>query len=284
MAGRNGHIEMKSPTPTSGSANQSPGRLLITAGPTHEPIDAVRFIGNRSSGRLGVALAEEAARDGWTVTLLLGPTPVQPSDSRVEVRRFRTTADLQGLLMEALPACDVLVMAAAVADYKPKTTPQMLKGKHRRVEGGMVIELESTPDLLAGCAKVRRSDQVLVGFALEPREELEASARRKLGKKKVDLIVANPLETMDAPTIEARVFGGEGTGLEGGRATDGAIPKERFAGWLLGVIGEVRDRIGLRMESRDAQRAAGPGIDTATGHQAGRSAEAARTGSHHART
>lgn len=243
MAAASGHIEMKPQRPQS-SAAPNPGRLLITAGPTHEPIDAVRFIGNRSSGRLGVALAEEAAREGWTVTLLLGPTPVQPSDSRVEVRRFRTTADLQALLMEALPGCDVLVMAAAVADYKPKATAQMLKGKHRRVEGGMVIELEATPDLLAGCAKVRRADQVLVGFALEPRDELEASARRKLAKKKVDLIVANPLETMDAPTIEARVFGGPGTGLEDGKPTDGAIAKARFAAWLLDVIGTVRHRMG----------------------------------------
>lgn len=262
MGSANGHIEMKPPTPvappssaaTTGGNRTSRGRLLITAGPTHEPIDAVRFIGNRSSGRLGVSLAEEAAREGWTVTLLLGPTPVQPTDSRVEVRRFRTTADLQGLLMAALPECDVLVMAAAVADYRPKTTAAMLKGKHRRVEGGMVIELESTPDLLAGCTTIRRADQVLVGFALEPREEMEASARRKLAKKKVDLIVANPLETMDAPTIEARVFGGSGTGLEAGRSTDGPIAKERFAGWLLGVVGEVRTKLAYQQPEHVAGR------------------------------
>jgi phosphopantothenoylcysteine decarboxylase/phosphopantothenate--cysteine ligase len=222
----------------------SPGRLLVTAGPTHEPIDAVRFIGNRSSGRLGVSLAEEAAREGWTVTLLLGPTPVQPSDSRVTLHRFRTTADLQALLAEHLAACDVLVMAAAVADYRPKATPQMLAGKNRRVEGGgMSIELESTPDLLAGCAAARRPGQLIVGFALEPQAELEASARRKLAKKKVDLIVANPLATMDAASIEATVFGSTPTGLEPGRSTGGPIAKERFAGWLLDIISEVRARL-----------------------------------------
>src|SRR5262245_55498974 len=92
-------------------------RLLITAGPTHEPIDAVRFLGNRSSGRLGVALADEAAGRGWTVTLLLGPVSRTPSDSRVRVVRFRTCTDLEGLLAEAAAGCDVLIMAAAVADY-----------------------------------------------------------------------------------------------------------------------------------------------------------------------
>lgn len=260
MAGQNGHLEVKAPTHAARFQGRTPRRLLVTAGPTHEPIDAVRFIGNRSSGRLGVSLAEVAAREGWHVTLLLGPTSVQPSDSRVTVHRFRTTTDLQGLLMAHLAACDVLVMAAAVADYRPKTTAQMLRGKHRRSESGMSIELEATPDLLAGCAKARRDDQLLVGFALEPREEMEASACRKLAKKKVDLIVANPLETMDAPTIEATVFGGPGTGLEGGRATGGAIAKERFAEWLLGVIGEVVLASRSRTPTQHARRkAAGSG-------------------------
>lgn len=261
MGGRNGHVEMKPPTPTSNLGR--PGRILITAGPTHEPIDAVRFIGNRSSGRLGVSLAEEAAREGWLVTLLLGPTPIQPTDSRVEVVRFRTTADLQTALMAHLAACDVLVMAAAVADYRPKATAADLAGKKRRVEGGMVIELESTPDLLAGAAKSRRADQLLVGFALEPREEMEASARRKLAKKKVDLIVANPLATMDAATVEATVYGDAATGLEGGTSTPGPIDKGAFAPWLLGVIGQARDRMGMSGEPKAASAKAGSGHATA---------------------
>lgn len=279
MANRDGHVEMKplpsepSPCPDGDArAAVPPGRLLVTAGPTHEPIDAVRFIGNRSSGRLGVSLAEEAAREGWAVTLLLGPTPVQPTDSRVAVHRFRTTADLEVLLTQHLASCDVLVMAAAVADYRPKTTPQMLAGKNRRVEGGMNIALESTPDLLAGCARARRPGQLIVGFALEPREEMESSARRKLAKKKVDLIVANPLATMDAPTIEAMVFGSYRTGLESGISTEGPIAKERFAGWLLRVIGQVRDAL------------AGPAPSGTTAQ--GRPAEisATDTGSIHARS
>lgn len=211
-------------------------RLLITAGPTQEPIDAVRFIGNRSSGRLGVSLAEVAARTGWRVTLLLGPTPLQPTDSRVQVRRFRTTADLQGLLSEEFPGCDVLVMAAAVADYRPAVSPEMLTGKHRRTGEGMTISLEATPDLLAGCAARRTPFQTIVGFALEPRAEMETSALQKLARKKVDMIVANPLETMDAATIEATVYGTATPELQQGVRTPGAMSKERFAGWLLDVV------------------------------------------------
>ena len=94
-------------------------RLLITAGPTYEPIDAVRFIGNRSSGQLGSALADHAAKAGWEVTLLLGPNAILPSDNRVRVVRFQSCQDLQTLLAEHLPDCDTLVMAAAVADYRP---------------------------------------------------------------------------------------------------------------------------------------------------------------------
>lgn len=203
-------------------------RLLITAGPTHEPIDAVRYIANRSSGRLGIALAEAAAEAGWRVRLLLGPTPRDCTDTRVEVTRFRTTADLESLLGAELASCDVLVMAAAVADYRPaanKTT----QSKLRRSDDALTLHLESTPDLLAGCSAKRRADQLLVGFALEPRAELDTSAREKLIRKGVDLIVANPLETMDSTTIEATVYDRTGPTA----ATPGPIEKSAFGGWLL---------------------------------------------------
>ncbi|MBX3357538.1 MAG: phosphopantothenoylcysteine decarboxylase [Phycisphaeraceae bacterium] len=219
--------------------------ILITAGPTHEPIDAVRFIGNRSSGRLGIRLAEQAADRGWGVTLLLGPVPATPSDSRVRVRRFRTVSDLDLLLREEFPGKSgqegpgpgVLVMAAAVADYRPvrvggapvdpvKTT------KFRRAPGPLTIELEATPDLLAACSDRAAPGQILVGFALEPRAALQESARAKLERKRVDMIVANPLETMDAPDIEATVVRRVGQNA----ATPGVISKERFAVWLMDQI------------------------------------------------
>jgi len=226
---------MTDPTSTP-AADSRRRRLLITAGPTHEPIDAVRFIGNRSSGRLGVALADEAARRSWSVTLLLGPTHLTPPDSNVRLRRFRTTEDLRTLLREEARDADVLVMAAAVADYRPKSDQTSLEGKRRRRGEGMTLELEATPDLLAECAGLRREGQLLVGFALEPAAELMDSARRKLERKRIDLIVANPLETMDGARIEATILGRPGSGLEEGVRTEGAVPKEAFAGWLLDVV------------------------------------------------
>lgn len=206
--------------------------MLITAGPTHEPIDAVRFVGNRSSGRLGVALADEAARRGWSVTLLLGPVGVAPTDPRVKVERFRTCADLQGLLARHTPGMSVLIMAAAVADYRPKVDPSFFGGKFRRLSTNLTLELEPTPDLLAEVSARRVPGQYLVGFALEPREELLASARSKLERKGVDLVIANPLETMDSPAIEAIALARDGTQTR----TDGTMPKGEFAAWLMELI------------------------------------------------
>ena len=237
------------PTPTTsrspdepGAAGGDPGvrrRLLITAGPTHEPIDAVRYLANRSSGRLGIALAEAAAASGWIVTLLLGPTRASPTDTRVTTHRFRTTADLDALLQEHLPRCDALVMAAAVADYRPRLTEDPAQTKLRRTGETLTLELESTPDLLAGAVGRRRPGQLIVGFALEPRDQLDASARRKLERKGCDAIVANPLETMDAESIEASLYHRDGRVEK----TDGPIAKTDFAPWLL-------DRVAGALEAR----------------------------------
>lgn len=223
----------------------TPRRLLITAGPTHEPIDAVRYLGNRSSGRLGIALAEEAAKRGNEVILLLGPTHRLPEDSRVRVLRFQTTAELDGLLQEHFGWCEVLVMAAAVADYRIKggRTVGRGEGKMRRAGQGMTLELEATPDLLAACGARRRPDQFVVGFALEPRQEMEASARRKLERKRSDMIVANPLETMDSATIEACLYLRDGRVLDCGKPMD----KLAFAGWLLDQIAACQSSTDSRM-------------------------------------
>jgi len=216
---------MTTPPPTSFP------RLLITAGPTHEPIDRVRFIGNRSSGRLGIALAETAAKTGWSVRLLLGPTCLTPSDSRIDLIRFQTAADLERLLQTHVPTCDCLVMAAAVADYRPKPptagSPDH-QGKIKRTDQPIILELEPTNDLLAGVATYRRPDQTIVGFALEPRARMLDSARSKLDRKKLDLIVANPLDTMDSPIIEATIISPNGVVYAGP-----PLAKERFAQTLL---------------------------------------------------
>lgn len=219
-----------------------PRRLLITAGPTHEPIDSVRFIGNRSSGRMGLALAGAAAQLGWEVTLLLGPVSAAvPTHDRIRVERFRTCDDLQQLLGTHADRADILIMAAAVADYRPKPNPAMSGGKFRRTGGPITLELEPTPDLLAGVSARRRADQLFVGFALEPRADLFASAESKLKRKKIDLVVANPLETMDSETVEALVLAAAGS-IE---ATDGLLSKTDFASWLL-------THIAHHAESRDS--------------------------------
>ena len=210
-----------------------PIRLLITAGPTHEPIDAVRFLGNRSSGRVGASLADAAADRGWDVRMLMGPTPTRPRSDRVEIIPFRSTADLGALLDEHLGWCDMLIMAAAVSDYTPDLDPDTRTGKWRRGKGPVTLRLIPTPDLLARCAGRRREGQILVGFALEPRTRLTDSARAKLERKDIDYIVANPLETMDADTIAATLFrrGGEAVS-----STDGEVGKAEFAAWLLDVL------------------------------------------------
>lgn len=209
-------------------------RILITAGPTREPIDDVRFISNRSSGQMGFALAEAASSAGHEVTLLLGPVLLPPSVAeQVQVVRFNTTADLEALLAEHFPKCDVLIKAAAVADYRPA---QLIKGKTPRGDG-LKIELEPTPDLVAGCAKTKRDDQTIIAFALEDPDVMETRAVEKMQRKKVDAILANPLQTMDASDIEPILFYADGRRDEPGRMT-----KMALAGWLISKIKSVSNQ------------------------------------------
>lgn len=161
-------------------------RTLVTAGRTEEPIDPVRILTNRSSGKMGVALAEEALSRGASVTLLAGPLDI-PAPEGVHVVRVTTAQEMSEAADRLFPECDVLVMAAAVGDFRAAEAPG---GKIRRENGEVQVTLSSTPDILAGLARQRRTDQVLVGFALETENEVEAG-RRKLEKKGVDLIVLN---------------------------------------------------------------------------------------------
>lgn len=207
----------------------------MTAGPTYEPIDAVRFIGNRSSGRMGLALVTAARARGWPVTLLLGPTALpEPAGEGVTTRRFQTAGDLERLLRHEWPAHDALLMAAAVADYR--TASPAAAAKLPRMAGRLTLELEPTPDLLAALRGLTRPGQTTIGFALEPRERLEPAARRKLAAKGLDAIVANPLETMEAATISATLYLRDGRALEAPRGAS----KADFAVWLLDRLQEMR--------------------------------------------
>jgi phosphopantothenoylcysteine decarboxylase/phosphopantothenate--cysteine ligase len=204
-----------------------PPLILVTAGPTLEPIDEVRYLANRSSGRMGVAIALEAASRGLPTTLLLGPGPLDPPQvSHLRTVRFRTTDDLQRLLGAHWPAHDVLVMAAAVADYRPSRTAP---GKLPRRDRPLTLELEPTPDLLLGLRGCTRPDQTVIGFALAPGDDLQAAATEKLRRKGLDAIVANPLATMDAATVTAVVLLADGRVLTPGCD----LTKGRFAAWLL---------------------------------------------------
>ncbi|MCC5830694.1 MAG: phosphopantothenoylcysteine decarboxylase [Phycisphaeraceae bacterium] len=180
-------------------------RVLITAGPTREPIDAVRFISNRSSGRLGVDVAVAAMSRGHDTTLLLGPVSVQPPESTpggpLRIYRFESSSELKQLLEAHWNDHDGLIMAAAVCDYRPTTVTE---GKLARDPSRpLTLTLEPTPDLVRRCAAVRRPGQWIIGFALEERITLEQRADAKMRAKGVDAIVANPLGTMEATDITA---------------------------------------------------------------------------------
>jgi phosphopantothenoylcysteine decarboxylase/phosphopantothenate--cysteine ligase len=158
--------------------------VLLTAGPTREPIDPVRYIGNRSSGRMGYALAEAALRRGARVVLVSGPTALQ-APGAAEVVAVETAEEMRQAVLSRLGDVTILIKAAAVADYKPKQRSQQ---KIKR-KGALSLELEPTSDILAEVAS-KRSSQIVVGFAAETENVLE-NARRKLASKSLDAIVVN---------------------------------------------------------------------------------------------
>lgn len=160
-------------------------RLVVSAGGTREPIDSVRVIANRSSGKQGYAVAAEAAARGAAVTIV--STVALPAPHGAEVVRVETAAEMQAAMEHAATDHDVIVMAAAVADFRPASTAT---GKIKKRDGVPEIVLEPTPDILAGLGDAKRPGQVLVGFAAET-DDLIANAQVKLEKKHLDLIVAN---------------------------------------------------------------------------------------------
>ncbi len=207
----------------------APVRVLVTTGPTREPIDDVRFIGNRSSGRMGAAIAQAFMDAGCHVTAAVGAGAVRPTATTL--LDFGSTEELACLLQEQWPNHQLLVMAAAVADYTPVRTGA---GKLRRSSGPLILELEPTPDLLASLARITRPHQMVVGFALEREEDLEASARAKLQRKQLDAIVANPLNTMDAENVRAKLLLADGDWLVPEHGAP--MSKPQFAAWLAATL------------------------------------------------
>ena len=166
-------------------------RVLVTAGGTREPLDAVRFVGNRSSGRMGVALAEEAQRRGADVTLVASNLTV-PAPGGIEVVDAPTAADVERATTGT--EADVVLMATAVSDYRPAQTGE---AKRPKSEETWTIELEPTADVLRGLGEGRKNGQVLVGFAAETADDGLERARRKLADKHVDLVVYNDVSRDD---------------------------------------------------------------------------------------
>ncbi len=165
--------------------------ILVSAGPTHEAIDPVRFVGNRSSGKMGFAIAERAAQRGARVVLVSGPVSL-PAPAGVELVRVRSALEMKAAI-EARAGLDAIVMAAAVADYRPRDV-SVHKAKKQEGEDARTLALVRNPDILAGLGEARASSgskrPVLIGFAVET-EDLVPAARKKLERKQVDLVVAN---------------------------------------------------------------------------------------------
>ena len=168
-------------------------RVTVTAGPTQEPLDPVRYLTNHSSGRMGYAIAREAMLRGAQVTLISGRTALPPVPF-VEIVPVTTAAEMLAAVQAALPETDILIKAAAVADYRPASVAE---DKIKKREGDMSIPLERTADILGWVAEHRRADQFICGFSMETRDLLENS-RAKLERKKLDMIVANNLKVAGA--------------------------------------------------------------------------------------
>ncbi len=169
-------------------------KCLVTAGPTFEPIDPVRFIGNHSSGLMGIEVAKELARLGAEVVLVLGPSSIDVEEDRLHVIQVVTADQMHEACLGHFPLMDIAVMAAAVADFRPM---QVADQKIKKESGLLAIQLEPTQDILAELGKTKSENQLLVGFALETHDEL-IQAKQKLHNKNLDLIVLNSLNDAGA--------------------------------------------------------------------------------------
>ena len=169
-------------------------RMLITAGPTYEPIDPVRFIGNRSSGKMGIALAIEAANQGAKVDLVLGPTSLDCKHTNITVHKIETAEQMYKKVDPIFSDTDISIFTAAVADYTPEVVAE---NKIKKSDRSLSISLKKTTDILAAMGGKKRANQVIVGFALETENEI-ANAQKKLNRKNLDMIVLNSLKNTGA--------------------------------------------------------------------------------------
>jgi phosphopantothenoylcysteine decarboxylase/phosphopantothenate--cysteine ligase len=219
-------------------------RVLVTAGGTREPIDSVRFIGNRSSGRMGLALADEAARRGADVTLVSANVTL-PRPAGIEEVTVETTAELEAAVRERFAGCDVLIMAAAPADFRPAAVAEGKLAREDEDEGegdarsgGFALELQPTADIVAAVAAGRRPDQTVVGFAAEHGEGAVERGRAKLTRKGLDAVVVNDISRpeigFDSPENEVKIVSADGEWEVGRR------PKSEVAAAILDAVERLR--------------------------------------------
>jgi phosphopantothenoylcysteine decarboxylase/phosphopantothenate--cysteine ligase len=226
-------------------------RVLVTAGGTREPIDSVRFIGNRSSGRMGFALAAEAARRGAEVTLVAANVALHPPPG-IRLLSVGTAAELAQACEREFDSSDVLFMAAAVADFRPA---RPVAHKLKKEQGTPTIELEATDDVLTALAKRRRAGQLLVGFAAEHGDGAVDYARGKLERKRLDAVVVNDVSApgigFDASENEVAILTADGGLRQVPRAS-----KEHVARAVLDEIERLRserkETDGARADARSA--------------------------------
>jgi phosphopantothenoylcysteine decarboxylase/phosphopantothenate--cysteine ligase len=220
-------------------------RVLVSAGGTREPIDTVRFISNRSSGRMGFALAARAAARGAQVTLVAANDTLEPP-AGVRVLAVTTAAELAAACEREFDACDVLLMAAAVADFRPARPADHKLKKTGEHPAPMTIELEPTADVISALAQRRRDDQVIVGFAAEHGDRALAYAREKRARKRLDAIVVNEVSRpgigFDSPDNEVTVITAD---------AERVLPKAGKDAIADGVLEEVRVLLRSVKESDD---------------------------------
>jgi len=224
-----------SPTDRAATAGWRGLKVLVTAGGTREPIDSVRFVGNRSSGRMGFALAEVARERGAQVTVVAANVALARRDD-IEYHEVRTAAELREACRAAFPDCDVLLMAAAVADFRPvqAAAEKLKKAGRERLE----LVLEPTPDVLAELADERRPGQTLVGFAAEHGDAAVAYGREKLQRKRLDAVVVNDISRaevgFEGPENEVTIV------TAGGEQHVPRAAKEVVAAAVLDVVAGLR--------------------------------------------
>ena len=209
-------------------------KVLVTAGPTQEAIDPVRYITNHSTGKMGYAIAKKAARRGADVTLVSGETALE-KPVFVQTVPVKSAEEMFEAVTQRAPEQDIIIKAAAVADYRPRAVSSQ---KVKKTEGELVLELERTQDILAYLGGHRQPGQILCGFAMET-ENLLANARKKLEKKHLDMIVANSLR------VEGAGFGGDTNVVtlitESEEISLGKLSKEETAGKILDRIMKLRE-------------------------------------------